>query len=129
MKKLSEMTDDELLAASDEVERQARDRSQWTETAESKSNESQREAWLEDNTVPITMRIPKSMLVVLRAIAAAEGIGYQTLIKKWLHRDLLTLAKSRGEKKQETLLRSLEGEGKQKEQLMASLASPLLRRG
>jgi predicted DNA binding CopG/RHH family protein len=109
MKKLSEMTDDELLAASDEVERQARDRSQWTETAESKSNESQREAWLEDNTVPITMRIPKSMLVVLRAIAAAEGIGYQTLIKKWLHRDLLTLAKSRGEKKQETLLRSLEG--------------------
>ena len=128
-KKLSEMNDDELLAASDEVELEARDRSRWTETAESKSKQPEREAWLEDNTTPISIRMPNALLEVLRAVAAAEGIGYQTLIKKWLHRDALALAKSRGEKKRETLVRSLQGEGEKQEQLMASLAPVLLRRG
>lgn len=128
-KKLSEMTDAELAAASDEVELEARDRSRWTETEESKSKEPEREAWLDDNTTAISIRMPNALLEVLRAVAASENMGYQTLIKKWLHRDVLALAKSRGAKKRETLVRSLQGEGEQKEQLMASLAPVLLRRG
>ena len=126
-KKLSEMTDAELAAASDEVELEARDRSRWTETEESKSKQPEREAWLDDNTTAISIRMPNALLEVLRAVAASENIGYQTLIKKWLHRDALDLAKARGEKR-ETLARSLQGENRQTEKAVASLAPALLRR-
>ena len=35
-------------------------------------------------SVPISLRMPKDMLEVLRTFAAREGVGYQVLIKRWL---------------------------------------------
>lgn len=35
-------------------------------------------------SVPISLRMPKDMLEVLRRFAAREGVGYQVLIKRWL---------------------------------------------
>lgn len=35
-------------------------------------------------SVPVTMRIPKAMLDILREFARREGIGYQVLVKRWL---------------------------------------------
>ena len=35
-------------------------------------------------TVPISVRIPKRMLVILREFARRNGLGYQVLLKRWL---------------------------------------------
>jgi hypothetical protein len=40
--------------------------------------------------------MPNQLLELLKAAAAVEGIGYQTLMKKWLHERMLALAKERG---------------------------------
>lgn len=36
------------------------------------------------DSVPISIRIPKKLLTILKEFAAREGIGYQVLMKKWL---------------------------------------------
>jgi predicted DNA binding CopG/RHH family protein len=98
-KKLSEMTDDELAAVADEVESQARDRARWRETPSSKERQPERDQWVEQNTTSISLRMPNQLLELLKAAAAVEGIGYQTLMKKWLHERMLMLAKERGAKR------------------------------
>lgn len=119
-KKLSEMTGAELASISDEVEREARDSSRWKETPESAAQRPAREKWLEDNTTSITIRMPNQMLELLRAAAAVEGIGYQTLLKKWVHERLLLLAKERRTKKQE-LAKSLRDDANETKELLAAL--------
>jgi hypothetical protein len=48
-KKLSGMTDSEVVAVVDEVESQARDRARWRETASSKERQPERDQWVEQN--------------------------------------------------------------------------------
>ena len=35
-------------------------------------------------SVPISIRVPKVMLEILREFARREGVGYQVLMKRWL---------------------------------------------
>ncbi|HTP28265.1 MAG TPA: CopG family antitoxin [Anaeromyxobacteraceae bacterium] len=35
-------------------------------------------------SIPISLRLPKKMLEVLREFARREGVGYQVLMKRWL---------------------------------------------
>ena len=94
-KKLSEMTAAELAAAADDLEREAKDRTRWHETAASRARRPERESWIEGSTDLVSIRFPKRMLRVLRALADAEGIGYQTFIKQILHREILRRAEQR----------------------------------
>lgn len=98
-KKLSGMTDSEVVVVADEVESQARDRARWRETASSKERQPERDQWVEQSTTAISVRMPNQLLELLKAAAAVEGIGYQTLMKKWLHERMLVLAKERGAKR------------------------------
>ncbi len=43
---------------------------------------------------PISLRLPKALLALLRGFAEREGIGYQVLIKRWLD-DRLRLERER----------------------------------
>ncbi|MDP2341527.1 MAG: hypothetical protein Q8O67_11235 [Deltaproteobacteria bacterium] len=122
-KKLSAMTDEALAAVSDDVEREGRDRSLWTETEDSRAQQPERAKWVDENMTAISIRMPNGMLDLLRAVAAAEGIGYQTLIKKWLHRDLIQLAKQRREKRSE-LAKSLKVDVEEREELLETLNVP-----
>ncbi len=94
-KKLSDMTGAELAAIADDVEREAKNRALWKETDASKARAPEREKWLAEHTTPITIRMPNQLLELIKAAAAVEGMGYQTLIKKWLQQHLLMLAKER----------------------------------
>jgi predicted DNA binding CopG/RHH family protein len=38
----------------------------------------------EPDLIPITMRLPKALRTQLRHLAAAKGMGYQTLARQWL---------------------------------------------
>jgi len=49
-KKLSEMTAAELAAAADDLEREAKDRTRWHETAASRARRPERESWIEGST-------------------------------------------------------------------------------
>jgi predicted DNA binding CopG/RHH family protein len=100
-KKLSEMNEEELLAIAPKIEAHARDRSRWQETAASKSVSAAREGWLDENTTAISIRMPNTLLAVLKACAAREGIGYQTLIKRWLHERVVEIARARGTAREE----------------------------
>ena len=68
-------------AAARDLEREAED---WDQGALTPRN------WVDDpdaiprarQSVSITLRIPTQMLLVLKALAAREGIGYQVLIKR-----------------------------------------------
>lgn len=91
-KKLSELTPAELASAADELEREAKDRSRWRETETSRARRAERESWIEGSSYLVSIRFPKRMLRVLRALAAAEGIGYQTFIKQILHREIMRRA-------------------------------------
>jgi predicted DNA binding CopG/RHH family protein len=42
----------------------------------------------EAQTQAISLRLPASMLAALKRVAAAEGVGYQTLMKRWLRERL-----------------------------------------
>ena len=117
---LKDLSDDELAAISDDVEREARDRTVWQETAESKAARPERETWFDDNMTAISIRMPNGMLELLRAVAAVEGIGYQTLIKKWLHRDLTELARQRRETR-DGLAKSLKGDVDERAALLSTL--------
>lgn len=117
------MTDEALAAVSDDVEREGRDRSLWTETEDSRAQQPERAKWVDENMTAISIRMPNGMLDLLRAVAAAEGIGYQTLIKKWLHRDLIQLAKQRREKRSE-LAKSLKVDVEEREELLETLNVP-----
>ena len=35
-------------------------------------------------SVPISLRVPAPMLVILKEFARREGVGYQVLMKRWL---------------------------------------------
>jgi len=35
-------------------------------------------------TVPISLRVPAPMLMILKEYARREGVGYQVLMKRWL---------------------------------------------
>lgn len=85
------MTNDELVAISDEIEREIKDHTLWQETPESAALRPEREKWFEENMTYITLVMPNKMLNLLQAAAAVEGIGYHALIKKWLHQHLLSL--------------------------------------
>lgn len=37
-----------------------------------------------DESVSISIRLPRTMLTILKEFAAREGIGYQVLMKRWL---------------------------------------------
>ena len=95
VKKLSEMTPAELAGEAEALEREAKDRSLWKETAASRGREAEREGWVDKTTDLVSIRFPREMLTALRAIATAEGIGYQTLIKQILHREILRRARER----------------------------------
>ncbi len=99
-KKTSELSDAELTAIADDVEAHARDRSRWQETPASKAQAAERERWVDAKTTSISIRVPNEMLEVLRALAAAQGMGYQTLIKRWLHDRILVEARERQTTKQ-----------------------------
>jgi predicted DNA binding CopG/RHH family protein len=94
-KKLADMSPSQILAAADELEREARDRGQWTETPQSRARGEERTEWREASTELVSIRFPKGMLKVLRAMAASQGIGYQTFIKQLLHQEILRRAKER----------------------------------
>lgn len=95
VKKLSEMTPAVLAGEAEALEREAKDRSLWKETAASRGREAEREGWVDKTTDLVSIRFPREMLTALRAIATAEGIGYQTLIKQILHREILRRARER----------------------------------
>ena len=94
-KRLSEMSPAELATAADGLEREAKDRTRWRETEASRARRAERESWIEGSTDLVSIRFPKRMLRVLRALAAAEGIGYQTFIKQILHREIMRRAQMR----------------------------------
>ncbi len=43
-------------------------------------------------TVAVSIRLPDKMLAVLKACAERSGVGYQTLVKQWLHDRIQTEA-------------------------------------
>ena len=120
-KKLSEMSDEDLAALADQAEAEAKDPTRWRETPASAARRPERQKWLDDNMTSVTIRMPNQMLELLRAAAAVEGIGYQTLMKKWLHQQLLQLAKDRRTKKQD-LAQSLREDAEEEQKLLASLS-------
>jgi hypothetical protein len=46
-------------------------------------------------SVPISIRLPKKMLEVIRQFASRENIGYQVLIKRWLDERIVQEAQAR----------------------------------
>ena len=119
-KKLSDMTDSEVVVVADEVESQARVRARWRETVPSKERQPERDQWVEQNTTAISVRMPNQLLELLKAAAAVEGIGYQTLMKKWLHERMMVLAKERGVRR--TALGSLRVELRADVEMLRQLA-------
>ena len=41
-------------------------------------------AWRASESKPVSLRLPRPMLEILKRFAEREGIGYQVLIKRWL---------------------------------------------
>lgn len=122
-KKLSELSPAELAKAADELEREAKDRSRWQETETSRARRDERESWVGGSTDLVSIRFPKRMLRVLRALAAAEGIGYQTFIKQILHREIMRRAQARRVRPDEMVGR-LERERTDAQLAVAALTNP-----
>ena len=49
-----------------------------------------------DESVPISVRLPKRMLAILREIARRKNLGYQVLMKRWLDERIRANAKGLG---------------------------------
>lgn len=41
-------------------------------------------------SVPISLRVPATMLLILKEYARREGVGYQVLMKRWLDERIST---------------------------------------
>jgi len=63
----------------------------WDDTPEALPRHSETES--------ISLRLPKTMLAIIKEMARREGLGYQTLIKQWLDEKILDLRyfKTKGE--------------------------------
>lgn len=78
------MTESKYTPTSDE--QLAREAEQWS------SGELEPSEWIDapeavpkrGASTPISLRVPKRMLTIMKAFAKREGVGYQVLMKRWL---------------------------------------------
>lgn len=83
---MARLSDEELAAEAARWVRRDVDLSGWEEVPEAIPRQGE--------TVSISMRLPKTMLSILREFARRQGVGYQVLMKRWLDERIREEAKA-----------------------------------